>query len=389
MIRNLLFVAVTLILLTVTACSSLKNPKTGKSYKTDEGVEITFYDRGEGPTAQNGDKLEMHYVGRLENDSMFGSSYKRNQPLSFELGNEEVIRGWEVGARYMKEGDSVLMVIPPEMAYGDTRRGQIPANSTLYFTVKLENLWVTPKPFDISKAGKTTLEDGLEIYTVKKGKGPALQDGHFVTVHYTGYLENGEVFDSSVERDAPIDIQLGKNQVIQGWEKALKNMTVGEKARIVIPPELAYGPQGRGQIPPNATLTFDVEIVDAKMPRTTEPFNVEGKDTLFTPSGLGIIKLNQTDQPKAAPGNVVTVHYTGYLEDGEVFDSSIEADQPISFPLGQGQVIPGWDEGLQHMRMGERARLIIPYQLGYGENGAGPIPPKAKLIFDVELMDIK
>lgn len=389
MIRNHLLFAVAFILVSVTACSSLKNPRTGKSYKTDEGVEITFYQRGEGPRAADGNKLDMHYVGRLEDGTVFGSSYKRNQPLSFELGNEEVIKGWEIAARYMKKGDSALLVIPPELAYGDIQRGQIPANATLHFTVKLENLRITPQPFDISKAGTTELDGGLKIYTVKKGKGTALQEGQFVTVHYTGFLENGKIFDSSVERDDPINIQLGKQQVIPGWEMALKHMRVGDKARIVIPPELAYGPQGRGQIPPNATLTFDVEIVDTKMPRTMEPYNVEGKDTMVTESGLGIIKLNETTQPKAAPGNVVTVHYTGYLKDGQVFDSSIESDQPISFQLGKGRVIQGWEEALQHMRVGERARVIIPYQLGYGENGAGPIPPRATLIFDMELIEIE
>ena len=84
------------------------------------------------------------------------------------------------------------------------------------------------------------------------------------------------------------------------------------------------------------------------------------------------------------------VHYSGYLQDGSMFDSSVERGQPLDFPLGQGKVIKGWDEGIALLKVGEKARLIIPQELGYGERGYPPIiPAKATLIFDVELVDVK
>ena len=86
----------------------------------------------------------------------------------------------------------------------------------------------------------------------------------------------------------------------------------------------------------------------------------------------------------------VSVHYTGYLEDGSIFDSSIDRGEPIAFPVGTGRVIAGWDEGIMLLNVGGKARLIIPSQLAYGEKGAGNIiPPNATLIFDVELLDVK
>ena len=86
----------------------------------------------------------------------------------------------------------------------------------------------------------------------------------------------------------------------------------------------------------------------------------------------------------------VSVHYTGYLEDGSIFDSSIDRGEPIAFPVGKGQVIRGWDEGLMLLSTGAKARLIIPSELAYGEQGAGGIiPPNATLIFDVELLEIR
>ena len=89
-------------------------------------------------------------------------------------------------------------------------------------------------------------------------------------------------------------------------------------------------------------------------------------------------------------GSNVSVHYSGFLLDGTKFDSSYDRGQPITFPIGQGRVIPGWDEGIALLKVGSKARFIIPPNLAYGERGAGGvIPPNATLIFEVELVDIK
>jgi peptidylprolyl isomerase len=91
----------------------------------------------------------------------------------------------------------------------------------------------------------------------------------------------------------------------------------------------------------------------------------------------------------AEAGKVFSVHYTGWLVDGTKFDSSRDKNEPLSFEQGKRKVIPGWDAGFEGMRVGGKRRLFIPYQLAYGEKGRGKIPPKAELIFDVELMDVE
>ncbi len=109
-----------------------------------------------------------------------------------------------------------------------------------------------------------------------------------------------------------------------------------------------------------------------------------------TPSGLRYQDVAVGDGTEAAADRTVTVHYTGWLPNGEKFDSSRDQDQPFNFTLGAGQVIAGWDEGVAGMKVGGRRKLIIPADLGYGTAGAPPaIPPGATLVFDVELLDVK
>src|SRR5687767_7442124 len=112
-------------------------------------------------------------------------------------------------------------------------------------------------------------------------------------------------------------------------------------------------------------------------------------DTVRTDSGLVVIFKQRGDGQRAKVGQMAIVHYTGTLVDGKVFDSSVERE-PFAFRLGKGQVIKGWDEGIAMLRIGDKATLVIPPQMGYGAKGAGDrIPPNSQLIFDVELLDLK
>ena len=108
------------------------------------------------------------------------------------------------------------------------------------------------------------------------------------------------------------------------------------------------------------------------------------------PNGMEFIDIQVGAGDQALAGKLVTVHYTGWLTDGKKFDSSRDRRDPFQFALGRGQVIKGWDEGVQGMRVGGQRRLIIPPSLGYGQRGApGAIPPNATLIFDVELLKVR
>lgn len=120
-------------------------------------------------------------------------------------------------------------------------------------------------PMEISNVQFTIEPSGLKYYDIIKGEGVEAQKGKQITVHYTGWLTDGKMFDSSIRKNRPFSLTLGGGQVIKGWDEGIVGMKVGGHRQLVIPPDMAYGPGGAaGVIPPNATLIFEVYLLEVK-----------------------------------------------------------------------------------------------------------------------------
>ena len=231
---------------------------------TANGLQIDDQVTGSGPEARAGQSVTVHYTGWLHDPAApqgrgrkFDSSKDRGEPFEFDLGAGNVIAGWDEGVQGMKVGGTRVLTIPPELGYGARGAGGvIPPNATLVFEV---DLLPTPE------------RPSLQITDVVVGAGATAEAGHSVTVHYTGWLHDasapqgrGRKFDSSKDRNDPFQFDLGAGMVIRGWDEGVQGMQVGGTRVLVIPPELGYGARGAGGvIPPNATLVFEVELLQA------------------------------------------------------------------------------------------------------------------------------
>jgi peptidylprolyl isomerase len=236
----------------------------------------------------------------------------------------------------------------------------------------------------------TTTATGLQYIINEEGTGASPEVGELVSVHYTGWLEDGTQFDSSVERGQPFQFALGQGMVIQGWDEGVAFLKEGGKGRLIIPPELGYGPAGSGGvIPPDATLIFDVELIEILPGPPEDPEDIALSDYTETDSGLSYYDLEVGDGSVPEEGQQLLIHYTGWLEDGTQFDSSLNRGQPIVIVLGSEQALEGWHEALATMNIGGKRQIIVPPELAFGDEGAGGgiIPPDETLVFQLELLD--
>ncbi len=250
----------------------------------------------------------------------------------------------------------------------------------------------------------TKTASGLYYTIVKDGEGPTAKKGELVTANYTGKILDGNTFDSNTDSAfkhvQPYPFTVGKG--IRGWDEGLQFLKKGSKAIFYIPSTLAYGAQDQKGIPANSILVFDVEALNIESPVDQaakddkilqDYFAAHNIVATKTTSGLYYVMSQKGLGPMAKTGKKVTVNYTGKTLDGNVFDSNTDPSkghvQPFSFNLGVGQVIKGWDEGIQLLNMGAKCTLYIPSGLAYGPSGNPPaIPQNACLVFDVEMLSI-
>jgi FKBP-type peptidyl-prolyl cis-trans isomerase len=355
-------------------------------------LEYEVLREGTGTGVQKGDEVKVHYRGFLEDSTLFDESYSR-VPLEFYLGAGDVIQGWDVGLVGMKRGEKRKLKIPPELAYGERAMGGIPPWSTLIFEIEMVN-YNRGAGYDTfpDLSGKwKELVPGLEYYDERTGTGPTLQPGGQATVHYSGWLGSGTAFGSSRSHNKPAQFVLGAGQVIRGWEQGLAGVQPGTVRYLKMSAVFGYGSQPLARIPANSPLVFRVETLEVE-PAKFEVDVFPGQNLAWIRGEEGLryhIHRHGTGVRTAKNGDQVRLHYTGWFADGRSFDSSRPTQRTLNLELGAGQVIRGWELGLQGMKEGEVRYLWIPPYLGYGSAGFGKIPGNAQLFFLVEMIAVE
>ncbi|MEV7417273.1 FKBP-type peptidyl-prolyl cis-trans isomerase [Streptomyces sp. NPDC089919] len=250
----------------------------------------------------------------------------------------------------------------------------------------------------------------LKVVVLSEGKGPALKKGDAADVNYLGQAWDGDKpFDNSFDRGQTFQLTLGAGSVIKGWDQGLEGQKVGSRVELVIPPDLGYGAQGQGDIKPNATLVFVVDVVKGKsIPASATGKTVAQDDKALPQVGTNTdgkaptLDVPKGDAPKKLVSNyviegtgpvvkatdTVVVSYVGKLwKDGKPFDSTYTAGKTATFPLGQ-LTLKGLKDGIVGKKAGSRILLVIPPDQGLGDKESNGIPANSTLVFSLDILTV-
>uniref|UniRef100_A0A674CL67 peptidylprolyl isomerase n=1 Tax=Salmo trutta TaxID=8032 RepID=A0A674CL67_SALTR len=311
------------------------------------------------------DFIRYHYNGTLLNGVPFDSSHSRNGTYDTYVGMGYLIKGMDEGLIGMCVGETRTIIIPPFLAYEEKGYGTaIPSQATLVFEVFMIDLF-NPKD-DIAVVVKEVPKTCTRKTVV----------GDYIRYHYNGTFQDGSGFDTSYQRNSTYNTYIGMGYVIQGMDKALQGLCIGEKRRVILPPHMAYGEKGTGDlIPGSAVLIFDIHVIDFHNPKDLIEIKVTSKPK----------KCNLTSEVD----DLIQYRYNCSLMDGTLLYSSDHYENAPITTLGANKVIEGLDEGLRGMCVGEKRVVIVPPHLGHGENGAKGVPSSAVLHFELELLDLQ
>ena len=257
------------------------------------------------------------------------------------------------------------------------------------------NINVTPEP------------SGVYIIPIEKGKGRCPVKGEKVELDFSATLLNGQPVGSTFDSPEKFSFVLGEGYTIQGWEEIVPKMHLGDRVKAIIPFDMAYGEHSVGEIPAYANLVYDIKLLkittaaelQAEAERALKALKEESERAFFdylkvnnitdyTASGLFFAKSLVTEGAQPQKGQTARIKFDASYLDGTPLGDSEQLGGQYDLVIGEGKVLKGLEEGVSLMRVGEKARFVLPYTLAYGANPYGNIPAYSNLVFDVELLDV-
>jgi len=373
--------------------------------------------------AREGDKVTVHYGGFLQDGKKFDSSFDRAQPFTFTLGIGQVIPGWDKGLLGVCKGEERHLVVPAPLAYGDRGAGDvIPPGATLLFDIVIVD--VERVESDEEKRHKAEAEAALlkeqQARAEEKKRREEEEEARrqeLIRREDEKEARRQELIRREEEEKARRQELLRREEDKEARRQELLRREDEEEARRQELIRREEELQRRRRVEAKETRLAEERRKDLERRKEAEQAanrnqfkegtrrkEEEDEDYSYyeeyyyddvSNCPAGELEMQVTYSPPrcrktARSGDQLTMHYTGKLSSGLKFDSSLDRNKPFKFTLGVGQVIAGWDSGLEGMCVGERRTLVIPPDLAYGEQGVGTVIPSCStLVFDVELIDIE
>lgn len=415
------------------------NSKHSGYKKHESGIYFKFHINTDGREAVSGDiiTLDVRYGTK---DSILFDSKSTNTPFKREFSEPEFKGDIYECIQMMKLGDSASFIIKADSFYLKTAKMQaVPTimnnDNDLYVDLYMIDIMTREETMEQEKykldslkekeqllitkylkQKKATLnKDGIYFKTLKKGSGLKPKDGQMLITHYDLNILEGKLIYSSKTSNTTVDFAFNSQFETEGFKVALRNMSKGEIAEFLIPSNLAFGEKGmRDKIAPYCAIIYHLEIIDIlskedyknikenekekenislkseeikKIEKYLTDNNLSNNPT--TESGLYYMESKKGKGPRIKSGDKIKVHYSLYLLDGKLVDSSVERGIPLDIEVDKTSVIQGWHEGLKLMNVGSKAKLLIPSSLGYGDRKRSEdILPYTPLLFELEVLEI-
>jgi FKBP-type peptidyl-prolyl cis-trans isomerase len=422
----------------VTACTS----KYPGFEKAENGVYYKVHFKGNDtihPKETDWVTVNMDY--KLDDTVLFKSTMLK-EPLLFSMIKPMFDGDLYEGLELMGRGDSMTFVIvadsffyktamfkdlpagvkPGSLMYYDVKLLKIITNKEYIAEIEMEKELLRQQEMEklktfIQSAGikQLPLESGLYYIPLNKSKGRVADTGEMCQIHLKVQTLDGNVLFDNFNKE-PMDVELGKEFDTQGLMEGVSMMPLGGKTQLIVPSSIGVGENKREGVKPFTTLIYEVELLQIRSVETVKQERAEKKkaeeaekqrleeeepkkinnyiadnEIKMSPSssGLYFILLTEGTGPLAKPGDKVKVNYTLYSLDGQEIESSYTNDQPFEFQVGSNQVIKGWEEAIQKMKKGGKAKLIVPSNLAYGARQMNDyIKPYSTLVFELELLEI-